>query len=81
MWMFKWSSTSWCRLEKSEKFYNNIISLCLFFLKQANQIKPVLVHRSTSPLIKEVYVKSSNSQTAQTDVSSFAEELEKIEVI
>lgn len=34
---------------------------------KANQIRPWLVDRSTSPLIKEVYVKSSRNQSTQTD--------------
>lgn len=49
----------------------NAICLCLFFFQQANQIRPVLVNRSTSPLIKEVHVKSANNQTTQVDISCF----------
>lgn len=38
---------------------------------KANQIRPVLVNRSTSPLIKEVHVKSANNQTTQVDIPCF----------
>ena len=41
--------------------------MSLFLFQQAIQVKPVTVSRTTSPLLKEVYVRNSSQQAAQTD--------------
>lgn len=46
---------------------------------KGNQVRPLLIDRGTSPLLKEVYVKSFNDQATQTDITSLDERLKLLD--
>ena len=54
-------------------------SICEFYFQQGNQVRPLLIDRGTSPLLKEVYVKSFNDQATQTDITSLDERLKLLD--
>ena len=45
----------------------HLLVMSLFLFQKAIQVKPVLASRTTSPLLKEVYVRNSSQQAAQAD--------------